>query len=34
MENQTQRGTNIIVIESYIQRRVSNTVKTASIQIE
>ena len=34
MENQTQRGTNIIVIESYIQRRVSNTVKTASVQKE
>ena len=34
MENQKQRGTNTIVIESYIQRRVSNTVKTASIQIE
>ena len=34
MENQKQRGTNTIVIESYIQHIVSNTVKTASIQIE
>lgn len=34
MENQKQGGTNTIVIESYIQRRVSNTVKTASVQIE